>query len=125
MKQKLYIHLNIIQRGTLKQTHQLIRVDDIKEFAPILYHDQTRQFFISQKLLIDKGEILKAEPFKVQLPRPIFDFLVSKINRKIGSIHKLNTNELRIVQGSQYSPCIVISIQEEISEVLNQAKELV
>jgi len=120
MKQKLYIHLDIIQKGSLKQTHQLIRVDDVKEFAPILYGQQASEFFISQKMLIDKGQLVKAEPFRVAVPEPIFDLLKKEINRKIGSIHKVNATQLKIVQGSQYLPCIEISIQPEPIQAMNQ-----
>ena len=108
MKQKLYLNINIIQKGTMKQSRQLIRVDDIKEFLPLLFGSQTSDHFRMQNLLIAKGQLEKPQELHIRVIPDIFEILISKVNQKIGSIYKMNTNSLEIVQGSNFNPCIVI-----------------
>lgn len=116
-QQKLYLKINIIKYLGEKatQSHQLIRVDDIKEFWPIIYGKEAQNYFNSLNLMIESGQKVELNPFTTIMSAEVFDFLVSKLNKKIGSVNKLNTNELNIVQSSTHRVCIVIQKDKTIN----------
>ena len=111
MKQeKLYLKINIVKYlgEKLVQSQQLIRVDNIKEFWPIIYGQDAKNYFNSLNILIKNGKTTEANPFKMIVGEEVFNYLVSIVNQKIGSKNKLNTNTLNIVQSSEHKVCIII-----------------
>jgi len=87
---------------------QLVRVDNIKEFHPLIFDDKITDFFVSQKFLIARGEMAKPVPFKHLVSKEVFELLLSKLHQKIGFKNLLNIKEIDIITSSHQEPCIII-----------------
>lgn len=91
---------------------QLVRVDNIKEFHPLLFDRKITEFFVSQKFLISRGEMAKPVPFKHLVPKEVFELLLLKLNQKIGFKNTLHFDDYKggidIITSSHQEPCIVI-----------------
>ena len=109
MVNKLYIKINIIQKPTFSQTNQMVRIDDIKEFHPIIYGEEAKNYFKILAINESFGILNKSkEPYRVVVIPEIFDLLVKQVNKKIGSVYKLNVKYLNITKGQNYEPHIII-----------------
>lgn len=91
---------------------QIIRVDNIKEFHPLLFDRKITEFFVSQKFLIARGELAKPIPFKHLVSKEIFELLLLKLNQKIGFKSTLYFDDykrgIEIIKSSNQDPCIII-----------------
>lgn len=107
---KLYFkHLTERRLGEkIVQSQQLVRVDNIKEFLPLLFDSKITDFFLSQKFLIARGEQTKPVSFKHIVSKEVFELLISKLHQKIGFKNLFNISKIEITTGSEKDPCIVI-----------------
>lgn len=91
---------------------QLVRVDNIKEFYPLLFDRQITDFFLSQKFLIARGEQAKPIPFRHIVSKEIFELLLLKLNQKVGFKNTLCFDDYKggidIITGDRKDPCIII-----------------
>lgn len=91
---------------------QLVRVDNIKEFYPLIFDRKITDFFLSQKFLIARGEQAKPIPFKHLVSKEVFELLLLKLNQKVGFNHTLRFDDykggIEIIKRSNQEPCIII-----------------
>lgn len=109
IRDKMYLRLQITQNS-----HQIIRVDNIKEFAEIINSGEFAEFVqaLSARaklhVLSQSKEKFKAEPYKISVSEETFSAMSKEINRKIGNWKKYTYDVFSLVLNSHTMPIIQI-----------------